>query len=146
MENQLFDQMLKLESQHWWFVARRKIIECMIKNLNLESNATILDAGCGNGDNLPILAKYGSVVAMEKDESAFLTAQKRNIGNVMQGELPEQVHADINKDNDLIVLLDVLEHIDEDSKSLSVLRDYTKRNGNLIITVPAYQFLWTTHD
>ena len=43
-------------------------------------------------------------------------------------------------------MLDVLEHIDDDEKSLNVLKGYANNNGKLLITVPAYQFLWSTHD
>jgi SAM-dependent methyltransferase len=146
MENELFDEMYKVETQHWWFVARRKIIENFIQNLDLDKSAHIMDAGCGNGDNLSILSKYGDVTALERDDNALLKAQARQIGKVLKGALPDNIPTDINKDNDLIVLLDVLEHIDDDAGSLAALRDYVNDNGKLIVTVPAYQFLWTTHD
>ena len=146
MENELFDEMYKVETQHWWFVARRKIIEKLIKRVRLDKNSSIMDAGCGNGDNLSMLSKYADVIAMERDKNALLKAQARDIGKVLQGELPNNVHVDLKRDNDLIVLLDVLEHIDDDAASLNVLREYTKDHGHLIITVPAYQFLWTIHD
>lgn len=146
MENKIFDEMYKVESQHWWFVARRKIIESAIKKLSLSHDSSILDAGCGNGDNLSVLSKYGNVEAMEKDEGALLKAQEREIGKVFQGELPNGIHAEIRKDNDLIVLLDVLEHIDDDAGSLRALSNYVEESGKLILTVPAYQFLWTNHD
>jgi 2-polyprenyl-3-methyl-5-hydroxy-6-metoxy-1,4-benzoquinol methylase len=146
MENELFDEMYKVETQHWWFVARRRIIENSIKKLNLDKGASILDAGCGNGDNLRVLSKYGDVIAMERDDNALQKAKSRGIGKVLKGDLPNNVHADIRKDNDLIVLLDVLEHIDDDAGSLNALKDYVKNSGNLILTVPAYQFLWTNRD
>jgi SAM-dependent methyltransferase len=146
MENELFDEMYKVETQHWWFVARRKIIETIIKKLDLAKDSRIMDAGCGNGDNLVFLAKYGDVVAMERDANALTKAQARGIGKVLKGDLPNNIHVDIRKDNDLIVLLDVLEHIEDDAGSLNALRACVKDNGNLILTVPAYQFLWTTRD
>lgn len=146
MEDRIFEEMYKVESQHWWFVARRKIIESVIKRLNLANDARIMDAGCGNGDNLALLSKYGEVVAMERDENALGKAQSRNIGEVFKGELPDNISDGINEDKDLIVLLDVLEHIDDDVGSLSSLRNIAKHNGRLILTVPAYQFLWTHHD
>ncbi len=146
MENELFDEMYNVETQHWWFVARRKIIDSVVQSLDLEKVSRIMDAGCGNGDNLAFLSKYGDVTAMERDDNALLKAKARQIGNVSKGSLPDKIPAEINKNNDLIVLLDVLEHIDEDAESLAVLRDYVNDNGKLIITVPAYQFLWTAHD
>jgi SAM-dependent methyltransferase len=146
MENELFDEMYKVETQHWWFVARRKIIASVIDALNLESNSKIMDAGCGNGDNLEFLSKYGELIAIEREDNALARAQSRQIGKVVKGELPDNFPSDINKENDLILLLDVLEHIDDDEKSLSMLKNWAKNNAVLLITVPAYQFLWTRHD
>ena len=146
MENELFDEMYKVETQHWWFVARRKIIASVIDTLGLGSNSKIMDAGWGNGDNLEFLSKYGELIAIERDDNALARAQSRQIGKVVKGELPDNFPSDINRENDLIVLLDVLEHIDDDEKSLSSLRNWAKSKGKLLITVPAYQFLWTRHD
>lgn len=146
MENQLFDEMYKVESQHWWFVARRKIIANVIRDLKLGKDARILDAGCGNGDNLEMLSKVGQLAAIERDENALAKAKKRCIGEVVKGELPDNLPATINKENDLIVLLDVLEHIDDDQESLSILSGLARNSGTLLVTVPAYQFLWTVHD
>lgn len=146
MENELFDEMYKVETQHWWFVARRKIIASVIDGLSLESNSKIMDAGCGNGDNLEFLSKYGELVAIEREDNALARAKSRQIGKVVKGELPDNFPSDINKENDLIVLLDVLEHIDDDGKSLFGLSNWANQNGRLLITVPAYQFLWTSHD
>jgi len=146
MENELFDEMYKVETQHWWFVARRRIIASVIDGLSLKANSKIMDAGCGNGDNLAFLSKYGELIAIEREDNALERAKSRQIGKVVKGELPDNFPSDINKDNDLIVLLDVLEHIDEDEKSLSILKNWAKNKAALLITVPAYQFLWTKHD
>jgi SAM-dependent methyltransferase len=146
MENELFDEMYKVETQHWWFVARRKIIESVILKLDLAKDSHILDAGCGNGDNLELLSNYGDVIAMDTDDNALVNARARHIGKVLKGELPGNLPESIRKDNDLIVILDVLEHIDDDAGSLAVLRNCVKDNGKLIITVPAYQCLLSNHD
>ena len=146
MENKIFDDMFSVETQHWWFVARRKIIENVINNLNLDKNDSIFDAGCGTGDNLSMLSKYGNVVAMERDSNAYKKAISRKVGQVYQGELPSGVHEDIKQEHSLIVLLDVLEHIDDDDMALATLNKYLKQRGRLLVTVPAYQFLWTHRD
>ena len=146
MENEIFNDMFKVETQHWWFVARRRIIECVITKLNLDNDALIFDAGCGTGDNLNMLSRFGNVIAMERDANAFEKANSRATGKVYRGELPDGVSEEIQNNNDLIVLLDVLEHIDDDGASLITLKKYLKTQGKLIITVPAYQFLWTERD
>ncbi len=146
MENKLFDEMYKVENEHWWFVARRKIIDNVLRKLNLGNALNILDVGCGNGDNLTILSHYGEVVALERENEVLKRAQARNIGHVFKGELPDGIPDDIKKDKDLIVMLDVLEHIDDDVGTIRVLKEWIRKNGTLLITVPAYQFLYGTHD
>jgi SAM-dependent methyltransferase len=146
MENELFDEMYKVETQHWWLVARRKIIASIIDTFGLGLDSKIMDAGCGNGDNLEFLSQYGELIAIERDDNALARAQSRQIGKVVKGELPDNFPSAINRENDLIVLLDVLEHINDDEKSLSILKNWAKSKGKLLITVPAYQFLWTKHD
>lgn len=146
MEKKIFDVMYAVETQHWWFVARRKIIEKIIKSLNLKPDAQILDTGCGNGDNLELLGKYGEVVAIEKNEDAVSKAKSRLVGTVFKGDLPDNIPSEVDNNYDLIVMLDVLEHIEEDTRSLSELKNRLNDDGTLLITVPAYQFLWSRHD
>ena len=146
MENKIFQKMLKLESSHWWFVARRKIIQKAINNLDLPRNIRILDAGCGNGDNLSLLSTFGDLVAFEKNEYALKTAKSKKIGEIYKAELPDKLPNAIKTNFDLIVLLDVLEHIDDDSKSLTTVRKLMNNKGIILITVPAFQWLWSEHD
>ena len=146
MENEIFQKMLKLESSHWWFVARRKIIQRAINNLDLPRNIRILDAGCGNGDNLSLLSTFGDLVAFEKNEYALKTAKSKKIGEIYKAELPDKLPNTIKTNFDLIVLLDVLEHIDDDSKSLTTVRKLMNNKGIILITVPAFQWLWSEHD
>lgn len=145
MENVIFKDMFEVETYHWWFVARRKIIRKVIENVQLPYDVEILDAGCGNGDNLALLSEFGHVVAIEKDSDAILCARNRNIGDVYQGSLPDDL-PEIKKKFDLIVLLDVLEHIEKDEESLVSIMNLLKDNGKIVITVPAYQWLWTKRD
>jgi len=64
----------------------------------------------------------------------------------LKGELPNNISEEISKDNDLIVILDILEQIDDDAGSSAALSNYVKNEGRLIITVPAFLFLWIHHD
>ncbi|MCG8378219.1 MAG: class I SAM-dependent methyltransferase, partial [Proteobacteria bacterium] len=143
MENTLFNQMHEVENHHWWFVSRRNIIESVINKIPFHGKPNILDIGCGNGDNLEMLSKFGNLVAMERDVNALNRAQERNMCPVYSGDLPDNISSEINKDNDLIVMLDVLEHVSEDGECLANLKQYINDNGRLLITVPAYQFLWS---
>ena len=138
--------MYKLESIHWWFVARRKIIAHVISKLKLPNSAKLLDAGCGNGDNLNMLSAFGKVTAIEKDPDACERAKNKNSAGIFQGHLPDNIPSNIGSNFDLVVLLDVLEHIDEDKSSLGAIKNLMKQDAILIITVPAFQWLWSRHD
>ena len=146
MENKIFERMLNLENNHWWFVARRKIIFSAINNLNFPRKIKILEAGCGNGCNLSMLSHFGEVVAFEKNEGAFKRARSKKIGQIFKAELPCNLPKDVKKNFDLIVLLDVLEHIEDDTQSLATIRTLMSDKALILITVPAYQWLWSEHD
>ena len=146
MENKLFDEMLQVENCHWWFVARRKIIDALINKSNFANNISIFEVGCGNGANLKFLSSHGQVTAIEKNSAALANAKNKNIGTILQGELPYGIPEEVGGNFDLIVMLDVLEHIDEDGACLRELRSTIKNNGKLLLTVPAYQNLWSYHD
>lgn len=148
MEQTLYAKMLQMEHDHWWFVARRRIIAAVLKRYapSIGHGAKILDAGCGTGGSLPLLSEWSADVhGMELDARAAAVAAGKSGKSVIVGCLPDQVpYAD--KTFDLIVLLDVLEHIEEDALTLQTLRSKLKPGGHLLITVPAYRWLWSGHD
>lgn len=145
MDPKLYQQMAALEDKHWWFVARRKILDKVIAQLNLPDKAEIFEAGCGSGGNLAMLARHGQVYAMELDDVARSFALRRQLAKISSGRLPDDIPYE-ERSFDLIVLLDVLEHLDEDAATLLALRSQLKSEGWLLITVPAYAFLWSQHD
>ncbi|MDD3012420.1 MAG: class I SAM-dependent methyltransferase [Candidatus Gastranaerophilales bacterium] len=148
MEDRIYLKMADLEDKHWWFVSKRKIIETIInkyiKGLNYKSK--ILDAGCGTGSNFLMLSKFSkNITMMEYDENASKIAEQKYNCKVYKGSLPSDIPFNDNE-FDLIVLLDVLEHIDNDKDALIALKSKLKPEGYLLITVPAFNFLWSSHD
>lgn len=145
MDAHVYSEMAALEQQHWWFAARRKILDKLISTLPLPPDAKILEAGCGSGGNLNMLARHGQVYAMETNTQALALAVAKGAGQIAAGRLPAAIPFGDQK-FDLIALLDVLEHVDDDAASLSALRTRLKPGGWLLLTVPAYPFLWSRHD
>jgi SAM-dependent methyltransferase len=145
MDAQLYLQMAEFEQTHWWFVGRRVIIESFIKRLQLPKDIKILEAGCGTGGNLLMLSKYGEVSAFELNEEAQVLAQRYQIANVKSGVLPDQIPFS-EQQFDIIILLDVLEHLEHDLAGLQALYKRLKTGGYLILTVPALPILWSEHD
>lgn len=145
MEPSIYTLMASLEASHWWFAARRAIAENIIRQLRLPPDANILDAGCGTGGNLAMLSRYGQIHAMELDDQARQMANAKGIARVLSGRLPDEVPYQ-QEQFDLITLLDVLEHVEDDRNTLGVLGSLLKPGGYLLISVPAFPFLWSTHD
>lgn len=145
MHEALYPQMRELEDRHWWFTGRRRIVADVIRRLKLPPQARILDAGCGTGGNLPMLVNFGDVTAAEFDAEAAALARARGVCEVVRAGLPNEMPF-VAQQFQLITLLDVLEHIDDDRASLQTLASLLSPGGCLLITVPAFPFLWGSHD
>ena len=146
MDVAAYHSMRDLQDEHWWFVGRRKFLRQLIqRHGNLGADAHILEAGCGFGGNLPLLEEFGTVSAFEySDDARAYSAAQSGIA-VMPGALPDGVDFG-GRTYDLIALLDVLEHIDDDRASLETLGEGLAEDGRMLITVPAFQWLWSKHD
>lgn len=134
------------EGSHWWFVARRAILDRLIATrITGRGEARILEAGCGTGGNLAMLSRFGAVDALEYDDEARAIAAARGIGRIEPGMLPGRIGFGARR-YDLIALLDVLEHVDEDRESLKALGARLAPGGRIVLTVPAVPWLWSDHD
>ncbi len=136
--------MLEADERHWWYRGRRRIIRAALARLPLPRSAVVLDAGCGSGRTMQELAAYGEVHGIELDPQAAALARDRAWGEVRIGRL-EQLPWEAAT-FDLITCLDVIEHTPDDRLTLSELRRVSKPGGWLLVTVPAYQALWSLHD
>lgn len=146
MDRSAYASMSAQESDHWWFVARRAILDSLIRTrVGPCAGARILEAGCGTGGNLAMLAAYGTLDALEYDDEARALAAARGIGRVEAGALPGAIGFGDTR-YDMIALLDVLEHIDEDVASLAALGARLADGGRMLVTVPAMPWLWSAHD
>ena len=144
MDEIVLSQMIRIEDRHWWYLARRQIVEAMIAHTAL-AGAEILDMGCGGGGNCPMLARFGRVRGVEMDPDARTAAESRRICEVADGYLPDRIPYGADR-FDLVTLLDVLEHVPEDGASVRRLAERLNPGGRVVVTVPAYMFLWRKQD
>lgn len=144
MDAQLMRVMLDVDERHWWYRGRRQIIRAELERLPLPAGAAVLDAGCGSGRQLQELERYGTVHGVEVSPDAAEVARSRGHGEVVNGPLEQLPWGDGTFD--LITCLDVLEHLPDEHAALIELARVAKPDGWLVVTVPAYEALWSHHD
>jgi SAM-dependent methyltransferase len=132
------------EDRHWWYRGRRTVLERVIAQLRLPARSRILDAGCGSGRNMVDLARHGVVTGIELSDTSVALARARDCGEVIAGSVLEMPFA--ADSFDLAASLDVIEHLEDDLAALRELRRVVAPGGSLLVTVPAYQWLWSGHD
>ena len=141
MDNKTFLRQIKNQKKHWWFQGRKKIIDQIISSINLKKKNNILDFGAGSGVNLDILRKYGLVDIHEQNKYARTVIKKEKKIKNLYSTLK------IKKNfYDLILLADVIEHVKQPKQLLKDLKKFLKKDGYILITVPAYQFLFSRKD
>lgn len=153
MHKEFYAEYYRIEDKHWWFVGRRhvllSILDKYFRNTALFKGQAgrqrrILDVGCGTGTMLGYLARYGEAQGIDADEEAVRFCMERGVHNVQQVTGPMLPFADCTFD--LVTLLDVLEHIDDDLGTLRELHRVLRPGGMLLVSVPAYPFLWGAQD
>jgi SAM-dependent methyltransferase len=146
MDQQVFQRMAELDDRHWWFVARRQILEQVIRRVvRPPSNAEILEVGCGTGHNLEMLASFGRVSATELDMHARALASRR-LGRPVQAAALPDLSIFAERRFDLVALLDVLEHVEDDRAAVAAIFSRLKPGGKLLVTVPGNPWMWSAHD
>jgi SAM-dependent methyltransferase len=144
MDPQYEQDTLRAEEDHWWYRGRRRIVRGVVATLELPSSARILDAGCGSGRNMVELSEFGDVTGTDVSLPAIELARERGVGRAELAGLDEMPFAD--ESFDLVALLDVIEHVDDDVGALRELRRVAAADATLLVTVPAYPRLWSSHD
>ncbi|WP_375427965.1 class I SAM-dependent methyltransferase [uncultured Sphingomonas sp.] len=146
MDRVVYDRMAAHDSTHWWYRARRDILHDYLRRYgDLPGDARILEIGCGTGHNLPMLARFGRVDAIEIDPAAGKIAGERLGRPVGDAPLPELPGIPPGS-YDLIAVLDVVEHIADDVAALRAMGERLRPGGKILIAVPAHQWLWSAHD
>ena len=132
----------EFERDHFWWRARRDIIERLIESHARGRKLRILDIGCGTGLTLERLAARHEVEGIEPDGRAIEASPISS--SITQVSVESANYPDGSFD--AVLMLDVLEHLDEPQEALRRARDWVDPSGLLIVTVPAFRWFWTVHD
>lgn len=145
MDGRVYEQMEAVEDRHWWFLGRRAVIAAVLAGLPKRSGGgLVLDAGCGSGGNLSVYTALGPVMGVDTAAGPLAAARRRGyrgVGVASLAGLPFRAGA-----FDLVCATDVVEHVADDLGALVELRRVTRPGGHLLVTVPAYQWLWSDSD
>lgn len=145
MNHAEYKTMFELETFYWWFVARRKLLSEVVSGLGKSPDRTaLLDVGCGTGLNYSVLSKFGKVFGADSSPQALLFGRSRRVENLVLSKAEDLQFP--NEMFDVVTALDVLEHTDNDLTALREMWRVMKPGGMLVVTVPAYGFLWSEHD
>ena len=143
MKEIAYDKNFEFEEDYWWFVGRRKIILTLFENILKKTKPKILDFGCGTGITLTYLKEYGDTAGYDISPHSFEYCKKRGLDNLYSDK---DFHKLKNKSIDFVFMMDVLEHFEDESKELSKVKEKLKNNNSVLITVPAFNFLWGGED
>lgn len=141
-----FNLQARIEDIHWWFRARREIILDLLKKyMPMGLNKMLAEIGCGTGGNLKFLRNHYQVIGVDISPDAVRYARERTGCNVLLGDF-RNVLIYKWENIDIVLLADVLEHVEEDARFLKDIVEAMKTGAILLITVPAHSFLWSQHD
>lgn len=149
MQQDYYKEYYDLERNHWWFVAREKIISNHVKKLIRdkhlpEKEIKILNVGCGPGRSSQYLSKFGKVTSIEYDKECCEFASEKTGLEIINGSITQLPFSD--KSFDLVCAFDVIEHVEDDQLAVNEMKRVVKEDGVIFITVPAFMSLWSHHD
>jgi SAM-dependent methyltransferase len=131
---------------HWWFIGRRRILLALLDGLRLSQNDLIVDVGCGTGGNTSFIANNYNCFGIDPSSIAIEFARRLYPDTrFVEGTFPDAMTKDIGRPT-VYLLLDILEHIEEDQQFLSSVIEHAQPGSYIIITVPAKKNLWSKHD
>ena len=149
MDTDYAERYARLERDHWWWVGRRKILRNSLQALPIArggaAKPTLLEVGCGAGYNVRDLQQDYDCRCLEPDDLLRAQAAELLDCRVEFGMLPDQVGA-YDCTFDVVLLMDVLEHVEQDAEALAAIRSLLKPGGFLVLNVPALQWMWSHHD
>ena len=148
MDACLYDELYRVEQTHWWFRARRHIVWSLVDRYMSDSAShrlSVCELGCGTGGNIACCADRHDIVGVECSPHALAYARGTLGSRIRYGKLPGEIDLP-PQSADVVLMTDVLEHIEDDAGSATVALRLLRPGGIVIATVPAYQWLYSPRD
>ncbi len=146
MDSNYYKDYFDLERNHWWFLARNKIIKAQVEELftGKGESLKIINVGVATGATSEMLANFGEVTSIEFEQDCIDFTKSKididiQIGSILDLKYPDETF-------DLVFSFDVIEHVENDQLAASELIRVCKKGGFVFITVPAFMSIWSQHD
>jgi SAM-dependent methyltransferase len=133
------------DSLHFWYKARKILIFNLLNSIfkKYKKDRLILNIGCGTGTELEILKKFGQTVALDNNQNAIEIVKKQKYKTIL---IDVEKYNFQNNYYDAICCFDLLEHLQNDHIVINNIFQSLKQNGYFFFTIPAFQFLFSSHD
>jgi SAM-dependent methyltransferase len=132
------------DRRHWYFRGRLAVLLAVLERVLPAPPRRLLELGCGTGNVLQALGRFGEAVGVERDPDLRAVGCAAGL-DIREGTLPDDLPV-ADAWADAVLLLDVVEHLDDDLMGLCAARRTLRPGGVMVITVPAYPWLWSGHD
>lgn len=146
MNRDEYKKMEEYQSHHWWYRGRRSLVQMLFRHYTgpRHSEISLLDIGCGNGEAGAIVGNPSRLVGIDTSLDALELAKGKGYKSLHK---INQEHLEFS-DNSFegVLMLDVLEHVEADLELLRECYRVLVLGGILVLTVPAYPWLWSGHD
>lgn len=140
MDESLVAKYPELERSHFWWATRREMVRELVADLAHDPAPSILDVGCGSGLTGEMLTSLGATVV-----GVDVQRQRESMTiDFVEGDYLSL--SDRLGTFDVVLALDAIEHFESETEVISALSRNLKPGGHLVVTVPAYRFLWSSHD
>ncbi|ADQ06134.1 Methyltransferase type 12 [Caldicellulosiruptor hydrothermalis 108] len=133
MDSQELVKTNELYNRHWWFLGKYKIVHKLIERyVRTPYVPRVLDIGCGPA----YFSRFYQYTGIDPNTNI-------DSHNIIRARIED---VKLTGKYDVILALDVLEHLEDDRIILRYLNENLKDNGIAIITAPAHPWLFSEHD
>ncbi len=146
MQKREYEVMGNFETEYWWHQGKRYLIKKLMSEYFPRKRLNILEVGCGTGELTQQLQKHHNVMGIDMAQEAIDICKEREIRDVYKKDIFELDTTKLKEKFDLVLALDVMEHIQEDIEAMKIINLLLKRDGYFFVNVPAHKFLWSGHD
>ena len=150
MRPDLIRDLFEKEATYWWNVSKREMVHSLLRNIGsiqgLKESGLAIDIGCGSGYTARVFESYYRTVAVDVSKEALQLCRRRGLSRLCQVDMASFTLPFKTNSFDLVLALDIIEHVENDVHALMECRRILRDGGLMIVTVPAFMALWSPWD